>query len=56
MGSTGNRSLSKRVARWNCFKSHIFQLNGKAIYGDKPKNKKPALRVISGGNEALAVA
>lgn len=25
---------------WNCFKSHIFQLNGKTTYGDKPKNKK----------------
>lgn len=39
-GSTGNRSLSKRVAMWNCFKSHIFQLNGKTTYGDKPNNKK----------------
>lgn len=55
MDSTGNRSLSKRVARWNCFKSHTFQLNGKTTYGDKP-NRKPALRIISGGNEALAAA
>ncbi len=42
MDSTGNRSLGKRVARWNCFKSHIYQLNGKATYGDKPKNDKDA--------------
>lgn len=38
MDSTGDRSLSKRVARRNCFKSRIFQLNGKAIYGDKPND------------------
>ncbi len=29
MASTGSTSLSKRVARRNCFKSRIFQLNGK---------------------------
>ena len=28
MASTGSTSLSKRVARRNCFKSRIFQLNG----------------------------
>lgn len=55
MDSTGSRSLGKRVARRNCFKSRIFQLNGKTTYGDKP-NKKAALRVISGGSEALAAA
>lgn len=40
MDSTGSKSLSKRVARRNCFKSRIFQLNGKTTYGDKPKNSK----------------
>ena len=29
MASTGSTSLSKRVARRNCFKSRTFQLNGK---------------------------
>ena len=54
--STRNRSLSKRVAMWNCFKSHTLQLNGKATYGDKPNKKQPALRLISGGNKVLAAA
>ena len=57
--STKSRSLSKRVARWNCFKSHIFQLNGKAKYGDKPNKESNSNNVIFADfsrRGALAVA
>lgn len=56
MASTGSTSLSKRVARRNCFKSRIFQLNGNTNYGDNPKNRRAALRAISGGIEDSAAA
>ncbi len=46
MASTGSTSLSKRVARRNCFKSRIFQLNGNTNYGDNPKNSRSS--VING--------
>ena len=46
MASTGSTSLSKRVARRNCFKSRIFQLNGNTTYGDNPKNSRS--NVING--------
>ena len=56
MGSTGNRSLSKRVARRNCFKNRIFQLNGKANYGDKPQNSESNVIFANFGVKAAVAA
>lgn len=56
MGSTRNMSLSKRVARWNCFKSHIFQLNGKALYGDKPNKKSGKVFFVNFAKEVAVAA
>ncbi len=50
MASTGSTSLSKRVARRNCFKSRIFQLNGKTTYGDKPNNSESNESNVINGN------
>lgn len=54
MASMGSTSLSKRVARRNCFKSRIFQLNGNTTYGDKPNNSESNVIHANFGGVAVA--